>query len=181
MEDDLLIRIALCLDPNDSRSIGIFQKALRAINPLYAKNEKDRQFREARRRRIRRESLVVGDKIPTEAIYPNLVDIYNLPRNRQVAVKIPADSIERLAEKIVRGIAYLVDKRYIELPYCVSTYVLKEQNDLPVKKFIKEFGKVHAREPGIVVTRAVYPEDAMSSLYQIEVWGRWKMYAHVGK
>jgi hypothetical protein len=42
-----------------------------------------------------------------------------------------------------------------------------------------KFGKVHAREPGLVVRRAVVTEDNRSALFEINFWQHFKTYASV--
>jgi len=81
----------------------------------------------------------------------------------------------------VKGITFLEDSRYIESPYEISFYALHDKDALPVVHLIKKYGQGYANEPGIVVTRAVLPEDRLTSLYFIDIWGRFKMFAHVGK
>jgi hypothetical protein len=81
----------------------------------------------------------------------------------------------------VKGITFLEDSLYIESPYKVSFYALHDKDALPVVDLIKRFGQVYANEPGIVVTRAVLPGDKLTSLYFINIWGRFKTYAHVSK
>jgi hypothetical protein len=44
---------------------------------------------------------------------------------------------------------------------------------------IDRFGKTHARPPGLVVRRAVVPEDGVSSLFEITFWGQFTSYATV--
>jgi hypothetical protein len=38
---------------------------------------------------------------------------------------------------------------------------------------------VYAREPGLVVRRAVAPEDGISAVFAITLWQRFKTYASV--
>jgi hypothetical protein len=106
LENDLLIRISICLEPSDPACAGIFEKGIRAIDPRYAKNEKDKRFRQAKREKIRRE-LWVGEEIPQKHLYPNFGLNADIPIQDQRAVTISPDSVKRLAEKIVRGIFYI--------------------------------------------------------------------------
>jgi hypothetical protein len=45
---------------------------------------------------------------------------------------------------------------------------------------LNRYGKVYAREPGIIVSRATAIDDKKTSFYSIEMWGQVKMYASVG-
>lgn len=181
LENDLMIRIGLCLDPDDPMSMGIPQKAMRAIDPDSATNPRDKRHREAKRRLILHESWF-GNEIPTHGIFPSLGNRFKIPSEDRMAIRISAEKIERLSEKIVRGITYLEDKRFIEPPYSIHSYTLEDEKAQPVRDIITKFGKVYAREPGIIITRAVLPDDGITSLFAIEIWGgRFKQYAHIGK
>jgi hypothetical protein len=178
LENDLLTRLSICLEPSDPACAGIAEKGMRAIDPQYAKNEKDKKFRRAKREKIIRE-LYVGEAIPQKHLYPNFGLYTDLPIQEQVSVPISADSVKRLAEKIVRGIFYIEDNLFIEPPYSIESFVLSDQDAQPVVAAIKQSGSVYAREPGITVYRAVTLEDQVSSLFAVEIWERFKVYAAV--
>jgi hypothetical protein len=178
LENDLLTRISFCLEYDDPACAGIAGKGMRAIDPTHAKNEKDKKFRQAKRERILRE-LWVGKEIPQKHFYPNFGLYADIPIQDQVAVPISADSVNQLAEKIVRGIFYIEDHLFIEPPYSIESFVLSEKDAQPAMEAAKKFGSVYAREPGITVYRAVSPEDQVSSLFTVEIWERFKVYATV--
>ena len=52
IEKDLMIRVGLCLDPNDPSCAGIVDKALRSIDHTKGKNHKDKQARLKKRQQI---------------------------------------------------------------------------------------------------------------------------------
>ena len=79
----------------------------------------------------------------------------------------------------MRGIFYIEYGRYIEPPYEVEFFALTDEDAAPIIELIKKFGDVYAREPGIVVRLAVSPDDQMSSVFSVEIWERFKMYAFV--
>jgi hypothetical protein len=180
LENDLLTRLSICLEPSDPACAGIFEKGMRAIDPEYAENEKDKKFRQAKREKILRE-LSVGGAIPQKYFYPNFGLHADLSVQDQASILISADSVKRLAEKIVRGIFYIEDHLFIEPPYNIESFVLSEKDAQPIMEATKKFGSVYAREPGITVYRAVIPEDQTSSLFVIEIWKRLKVYAIVSR
>jgi hypothetical protein len=178
LENDLLTRLSICLEPSELASAGIAEKGMRAIDPQYAKKEKDRKFRQAKREKILRE-LWIGKSIPEKHLYPNFGLYADIPKQEQVSVPISAKSVERLAEKIVRGIYYMEDNRFIEPPYRIESFPLTDEDAQPVIATLRKFGSVYAREPGITVHRAVIPEDQISSVFFVEIWKRFKIYATV--
>src|SRR5713101_2012146 len=60
IENEILLRLGLCLSPGDIQAAGIAEKALRAIKPEFARSERDRRAREAKRRQIRSELFEVA-------------------------------------------------------------------------------------------------------------------------
>lgn len=178
IEQDLLMRLACCVDPNAAASSGIYKKVLRSMDARYATNRKEANIRIARRNKLLAE-LIHGEQIPQVGVYPGLGERWNRPQDAQVALKIPASSFRRLAEKIVRGIFFIENGQYIEPPYSIDFYALEDEGAAPVIELLNRFGTKYARGPGILINRAMTPEDGVSAIISIEVWGVFKMYASV--
>ena len=117
--------------------------------------------------------------IPQEAVYPGLGDRWGQSPDERAGIPIPVEYFDRLAEKIVRGICYIEDGRFIEPPYEVDVFPLHSAGAKPIRDAIERFGKRYAREPGIVVNLAVTPEDGVSGLFEIEFWQQFNSYASV--
>jgi hypothetical protein len=178
MEDDLLFRLALCVDPHIPETAGIVQKALRSMKPEFAKDERDRAARAARAKKLRKEMLT-GTDIPRDAVYPGLGERWGRPLDQGIAFHIPANSFRRLTEKIVKGIYFLEDKKFLEPPYTIDFYAVSDEGAQPVKELLDRFGRLYAREPGVVVRRMVPEDEPMSSIFEITIWAQFKMYASV--
>jgi hypothetical protein len=178
IEDDLLRRIGLCLDPLVPASTGIVEKALRAHTPEAGKDERDRRVRAALRKRVLDEAVQAAS-FPKEVVYPGMGDRWGGPPEDRLALLIPADGFHRLTEKIVRGIYYVMDNgKFIEPPFAVESFPLHPANSEQIRDILAKFGITYAREPGIMVRRAV-TDDGTSSLLEIELWGQVKIYAAV--
>lgn len=177
LEQDFLLKVGLCLDPKDPASASIVQKSLRSVKPSVAKNPRDAKHRLGKGRRILSEALV-GDKIPDHGVYPGLDDRWETPGER-VAILVPVESFKRITEKIVRGIYFLEVALYIESPYEIDFFAVPEDDNAEWKAVLDKWGTVYAREPGIVVRRAVAHEDRLYSLFEITFWKQFKTYASV--
>ena len=57
--------------------------------------------------------------------------------------------------KIVRGIFYIQEDKFIGPPYVIDFYHPTEANTVNFQKVLNKFGTVYARGPGLVVQRAV--------------------------
>lgn len=177
IESDFLIRVGLCLDPHDPASKDIVQKALRALNPAFAKNPKDQRMREARRAKMLSE-IWTGEDIPAHATLPDMGERWGTPVSRQTGIPIPAEYLRQMVEKIVRGVFYVEDGKFIEPPYKIEQWVMPHDASAQWKAELNKYGHVLSREPGIVVHRAV-ADDEQSSMFEILFWKQFKMHASV--
>lgn len=82
IEEDLLIRIGLCLPSEDEETQSISNKARRAIDPEAGGSKRDRRARKALRKLIRHE-LIKADNVPEESIYPGLGKSAHFPSERE--------------------------------------------------------------------------------------------------
>jgi hypothetical protein len=178
LENDFLTKVGLCLDPFDPASRSIVQTALRSMKPAAARNSRDAKHRLNRRRKILAEALH-GDHIPQHGTYPGLGDRWPELIGDRIAVLVPVESFRLITEKIVRGIFYIEEQKFIEPPNKIGYFALAEEDAVFLEQLLNKFGTVYAREPGIVVRRAVAPEDGISSLFSIEFWKQFKTYASV--
>lgn len=178
IEEELGILIPLCLGPDSPHAKGMYRKALRAIDPSAGRNYKDKLRRQQRKEKLLG-GMLMGDQIPTEGAYPGLEERWSRPKSDQVALLVSAKNLERLAEKIVKGITYLEDGRLLDSQTEIEHLVVASTGAEPIERLLASHGTVHSREPGIDVIRAVTPEDGVSALYKVVIWGEFVLYASV--
>ncbi len=172
IEKQFLRRVALGLDPNHPGSRGVIERTLRSMTPDAASTERERAHRAKHRQQIL-DAALTGDAIPRYAAYPGLGEKWL----QEDALPIRVDLFRHITEKIVRGFTYVADQKFIEPPYGVT---FMPPNDLTdIQDTLDQFGATHAREPGIVIRRALAEDDGTSSLLQIKLWGQLTMYAWV--
>jgi len=178
IEADLLLRIGLCTDPADLRSLGISDSIHRSIDPAHAKNQRDREHRINRRRKLLSQ-LIPGHAVPSESVFPGFGPYSDAASQDQIGIGLPKDAIEALVQKIVRGITYVLDSNYIEDDHKIEIFFRHEAGAWPFQAVLGRFGRQHHRGPGILVTRAVPRDDPVSGIFEIEIWGRFKAWATV--
>lgn len=178
MENDLLLRFGLCIDPADQKSLGITQKALRSVDPECAKKPKDREHRLKRRNKILR-TLVPSATIHDESIFPNFGRYPGFPAEDQPGVLIAESDLKMLGEKLVRGITYVIDKCFIEKDHKVEVFFLRDEAATPILAQLQTHGAKYECGPGITVLRVVPHDMPTAALFAIEIWGRLHMYAAV--
>jgi hypothetical protein len=120
-----------------------------------------------------------GMDVPNQGIYPGLGERWERPPEERGAVLIPRTHFRRLAEKITRGIHYLVNRHYIPPPFVIEQMAVDDAAAGPVAELLQRYGQEFAHEPGIAVQRAVTKDDSTSSALRIEIWDTFKMYAFV--
>lgn len=178
IEEDLGQLLSLCIDPTRPESKGIYQRMRRAFDPSCAKNDKDRKIRE-RKRKVLLDSMLHGDDIPSQGIYPGLGERWDRSRANQIAITVPKRYIDRLGIKVVRGIAYIEDGILIDEGYEIEPYAVAASGAALFEETIAKYGHSLSRGPGIVVDRAIAPEDGMSSIYKLTIWGEIVIYLSV--
>lgn len=178
IEEDLGIILSACVNPESAHASGIWEKTLRAFDPAYGKNEKDRRAR-ARKKQKLLEMIRTGNDIPDHGIYPGLGERWGRQRNEQIAVLVPAKHLQKIAEKIVKGLAFIEDKQLLDSDSEIEHHVVTKEGAEPITDMLRQFGETYSRGPGIEVIRAVTQDDGVSALYKITIWGEFVMYVSV--
>ena len=177
IEADFLSRVGLALEPHHPASRGVIETALRSMKPAAGRDDRDSAMRLARGKKILAETLQ-GAEIPREATIPGMGERWGRSPEEQIAVLLPAESLELMTKKIVRGVFYIKDEIFIEPPYEIDFFVLPDDAASQWATVLDKFGKSYARPPGLVVRRAV-EADKRSSLFEIVFWQQFKTYASV--
>lgn len=172
IEKDLLERIGLCLDPKDARAIGIPERALRALDPNYAKNEKDRLRRKKKREKIQREALLHRKK-PAYGIFPNFGKKF---KTGSISIPMAEQSLREFGRKIIKGVGYLIFNKIIADNYFIEIYFVEDKNVISLINFIEKHGKLYMRGPGIKVNFVPTSDSEINSLYRVEIWGQFRFH-----
>ena len=178
IEEELLLKFGLCVMPFSYESFGIAEKTLRALNPNKGKNNRDIKFRQKKREKIIREAID-PTTVPITSIFPNFGFYEGIEANNQLAVLVPEKGLKAIGKKLIRGITWIDNKKYIERKYEIGIYFFHEQDAGHFKEPLKRFGKKYSLGPGICITRAMAHEDHICGLYSLEIWGQFKMYGVV--
>lgn len=176
LEADLLCRLGLCVSPAEAMASGISAKALRAIDPKFAKNKKDRRHRQAKRERIYKD-LLQFEQLPPYGILPGFGP--KPTQKRFLGITVPEQSLRLLVIKVVKGMTYLLDRRLLDESYEVEYYFIKDEDAKQIVALLNKYGSKFTRGPGIAVTMAVPHDGPKVALFLIEIWGRFKAYATV--
>lgn len=174
IEEDLKIRMGLCIDPSALPAMGIADDALRAINPRFARDERDRKSREKKREKIIQELMPIARN--AQGILPNFGPHPGQEgRSTLVGIPIPASHIEVVGNKILRGLYYKFERRFVELPLKIDILVVHPEAASPFDNLLHKFGQFHHRGPGIELWRAKASDSETTFVAKIIIWGRFEV------
>ena len=178
IEGDLLVRFGMLFGPEDLAASGIGAKALRALDPRYAKDERDARARKKKRKRILDEIKVLVEP-PGAGILPGMGPRPYFKYSSYPVLPIPREPLTRMAEKFVRGLHYVVRNQFIEPPLEIQITFCKEEDVEDVSALILRSGQVTHRGPGFGAAFAFAEGLQGAGLWKIQAWGKWIIYGAV--
>jgi hypothetical protein len=178
IENDLLLKFGMCVAPFAPASLGIAQKAMRSIDPRYARNRLDAECREKRKGKLLRQTIDPAT-VPLSSIFPGFGFHSEVDSAKEMAVTVGEADLKTLAEKIIRGTTWAIDRNYIETDYKIAIDFVRDPKSSVFYEPLVRFGKSYSLGPGLLVIRAVAEEDHMSGFYYLEIWQQVFMYGSV--
>jgi len=178
-ENELLIRLGMCVSPREVASLGISDKAHRALDPAMARDGIDRQRRLLKRKQILDEFRLASE-VPLRTFVPGFK-----PSPRELALgrhalKVPAARLRMLGKKLVCGATYAFHERsFIEVDHVIDVHIVTAAASGYAKTLIDNYGKRVHRGPGIVIGEARTAEDSQSAIFEILIWNRLILHATV--
>ena len=176
IEDDLLQRLGMCVDPDSVAAGGIANKALRAVDSKCGRDEKDKEKRSRARHRL------LGSVMPVSSldIRGVLPDKSPQPISEEsFGMLIPAEALKQIGNKFIRGITFIASGLYIDSQHEVSIFFAHEMDCQFITKMLNQYGKRYDNRPGILIEYAPCQDDPQSGLYYIEIWNKVYMYGTV--
>lgn len=178
IEDDLLIRLSLGLAPNEFHSLGVTDKAMRAMNPEFGKSEKDKLMRQKKRVKILKQ-IMPASNFDDKNFLPGLNDTFGIDKNYLSSMLIPSNSIEALGEKIVRGVTYVLKGKILDENFVVKILFVQDSFKTEVLDKIRRHTFIHHRGPGIIVGISTQNDNPDCGWFEILIWGKIKFYGAV--
>ncbi len=171
IEEEVLVSVALSLDPTDTRAAGVPQRVLRGLSPTAARNEKDRRARTALRRRVQEQAFVPSSRLGE---FPGCA-----PRGGVLALPLRGAAIDMLGEKLTRVVYWSRFGLYIERSYTIETHVVARGEDEQRIADVIRLGERIEVPPGIflAVRRAV--DEPVAGMVVADFWGRIRLFMSV--
>jgi hypothetical protein len=178
-ENELLIRLGLCVGPDRLGALGVSDKALKAIDPSMARNPIEKQHRIFKRKQILAEMRVASDVPPQTFVAGFEPSPQDLASGRG-AVSFPRARLKMLVRKLVCGATYVLNEGlYIEADHVITVLIENRVGSGFAKTFIDQYGTRFHRGPGIVIGQARPAEDRQSAIFEILIWETLALHASV--
>lgn len=168
LEQDLLIRLVLCLDSRSDAARGLDEKVFEALGlDVNGLSEKEKAIRNGLRAKIRSEFVPQAEVAEMPGRIPGLGPRPDEPQGP--GILLPWAALAMIAEKIARGCEYRYKnkRRLVEPPYGIR--VLLPQSDASQDP-VASFGEVLDFGPGCKITRGFASEDPGIVRYWISIW-----------
>jgi hypothetical protein len=166
LEQDLLVRLVLCVNPKSEAASGLASKALRSLGiDASGLSEREKTYRLRFRGKIRSELMPQAELSDKPGRIPGLGPPEG--SESQWSIPIPWAGLAIVAEKIVRGCEFRLKDRFVEPPYGMRIFI--SPSDFVPEPYASaseflEFG------PGCTVRRLFAREDPNVVLYWISIW-----------
>ena len=135
-------------------------------------------MRKKRLEKIQRESFPAS-QFRKDSFFPNFGPISDTTLENQIGIMISDTDLRKMAEKLIRGITYIISKSFIISDHIINIFFLDDPDAEEIEALITKFGANHYNGPGIKIGRAVIDSDPLSGFFKIRIGGRFKMYAIV--
>lgn len=170
LENYVLGRLGLCLDPSKAESAGIPAKALRAVG-VGVESElsaKEKRMRAKLKTKLLSETMPYSQVIGSPGILPGFGPHEGFPPESQLGISVSADALKGVCSKIVRGLEHHVADRYVEPPYVLDVFFIGNE---AAEQLARRFGPPSQYlGPGFEVQRAPAQDDRGHVLYRIKIW-----------
>lgn len=174
MEEILLVRFGLCVDPQEQAASGLSEKVKRAFGiGVTGLSESEKRIRNALKDEILGKAKRY-DKSVDAYVLPGFGPHAGFPMELQIQIEIPVSTVHPVAKKILRGCEYwLADGRIVEPPYELEVFIPREAPEELLQHM--PFGPDYLG-PGCRIRRAVPVDDPNVAIYEIVIWESWKLF-----
>jgi hypothetical protein len=178
-ENELLIRLGLCVGPDRVGALGVSDKALKAIDPSMTRDPIEKQRRIFKRKQILAEMRMASDVPPQTFVTGFEPSFQDLASGRR-ALSFPRARLKMLVRKLVCGATYVLNEGlYIEADHVITVLIENRVGTDYAKTFIDRYGTRFHRGPGIVIGQARPVEDYQSAIFEILIWDTLTLHASV--
>lgn len=183
MENALLQKLGLCVDRRKIEASGIAAKALRAVGVGVESelSEKEKRIRAKLKATLLKEAVSYGeiknDLTEGLGVLPGFGLHAGFEAESQMVVFVDQQMLKEVCGKIIRGLEHHVAGRYVESPYRLDVFFIKNED---FEKVGLQFGPPELYlGPGFEVQRAAAVDGPENVIYRIRIWNTWFVHGSV--
>jgi len=173
LEEDLLVRLGLCLNSEDFRCAGVPQAVMRSLTPKVGRDEADSEIRARRRSKIKNQVVYVSDA--SRGILPGFGDSVGAANAPRAAVLLPKQELVRFGEKLLRGIVFRLSGKVIDHSQDIGVHFCEPGRVTYVNALLRH-GDKHELGPGLSVVYAVAKDNDQAQIVRVTIWDKWVLY-----
>jgi len=174
IEDELRIMLSLHCDPSDPAFKKMLEKTWRSVDPRSGKNKVDSGERAKRMKKLKGRLKPISPKSP--AIIPNLgAHPSQAHLSEAIGVLIDQKKLHQFGEKMLRGLYYRFEKKYVREDYEVDIFVTRDEVSHAFDNLVVGNGQRIFRGKGLELVKAVGTDDPRLFCCIILIWGRLKL------
>jgi hypothetical protein len=174
-EKQILIRVALCINPAKPEALGMVKRAYRALGIGVTDADADEmKIRQALKEEVFKDAQIYTGKTK-DNIIPGLGPHPEVPHDQQYEIGISADDLMDVVKKIVRGFEYwLGNGRIIDPPHEIEAFTLHDE-DIP-SAFTALLATTSKAQlgPGVRVRRGAAIDGSGAVFYEVVIWDTMK-------
>ncbi len=176
-EGSTLSRIALCMDRKGRSVSHIVRRARRSFDPKQAKSPRDAMHRFNKRQALGRDVEQILDP-KAQGVLPAFRE--NFGEGSRTGILIPADDLEAVVEKWVRGIHFCEFGYPVPADHVVSVQFIEDEVAASAFAGIMQFAKRIERGPGVevLIWHAAEGNESITQ-YAFNIWGQFRVYGTV--
>jgi hypothetical protein len=164
----------MCANSLDPSLRQIIDSARRSIDPSSGKNPRDTKSR-FRTRQILKDRIAPISSLEVPGLLPSFRD--NFEKGSRHIIALPAEDLEMIGEKWVKGIHRAETGEVLPKDAEVSVMFLKDRDATEALSTIMRFAKPLYRGPGLNVRFCAVNEDSKhGSAYAFRLWQEFTLY-----
>ena len=172
IEEQVLLPLALSLDPADPRCASVVAAVHRSMDPSAARNQRDRDARLAKRRKVQ------------EQVFRPASSVGELPGfgpegRTELAMPIADELLAQFGEKLTRVVFWSAYATVIERSHTVETHIVRPGEKVEaVADLIRRGHRVDV-PPGVFLAIRRARDDTGAALVVTDLWGRLRLFTSV--
>ncbi|MEX0696275.1 MAG: hypothetical protein WEB85_10560 [Dongiaceae bacterium] len=177
IEQEMFIRLGLCLDPNAPGANEIVSRALAALDPQLATNAQEAEKRRQVRHRISKDVEELPE-LPGIGVLPAFKANWDL--GSRTGIRIDPQQLHRVVQKWVKGLHFRITERLIPDWDSINVRHITAETEAHAFREIEPYAMKYNKGPGIQVLQFSASENGQNAtIYRFVIWDQYRVHATI--